>query len=375
MYKQLEYLRENTTMVRGQTFRIDLPESGLLSCIALSVTGNCTPNATLVDINWRLQDLMRRIEVIGNGATVIKSYDWKNADFFHWLHCGNSPMNTWRNYAANSQMEYLMLLFGRYPGDPDYGLDLSKWDNVELRVTNASSATYHSADFSSSILQMFHRDHPSGYRGCLRTEVWREWTTVADETRYFILPTEFPLGGVYVRALPAVTLGIANTGFANLMDDLDFSQAGGVKRIYKGGLDDLALVNHYELGHELIVGGESFRNADQGFDIGLGRTLKRGFAATSHSGAALATWASPTADLTGNTFTAENFDGNASLSFIASGYAYQNHGYLWHSKDLSPDTLLDPRQVGDVLLNVHTRNAAASAAGTNQVILERLADK
>jgi hypothetical protein len=48
---------------------------------------------------------------------------------------------------------------------------------------------------------------------------------------------------------------------------------------------------------------------------------------------------------------------------------------LWFAHDLSVDKLLDPKVVGDVLLNLHVRDAASAAAGTNTVVLERLVSR
>jgi len=372
MYKQLDYIREGVTMTRGQTYRIDLPESGLLSALFLKLSAPCTNGATLADELWRLQDHLTTLEVIGNGATVIKSADWKNFAYLHFLRNKVTPLGAWRNYATNTQFEYLMVLFGRYLFDPDYGLDLSRWDSVEFKLTNTSSSTYHGSDITASIMAAYQRDHAGGFRGYLRTEKWREWTTVANETQYLVLPTEYPIAGIYLRALPDTTSGATDTSFENLMYDIDFSIEGGTKQVYKGGLDDLALIDYYMQGAQVLTGGHIDINADRAVDIGIGRVL--GWAGTSGSkdGSGSSTVPTIEADSTSNTLKMETREADSPFHFLFQGYAFQNTVALWHSPMLDPAELLSPTKESEAKLNILTRNASSAADGTNQVILDRV---
>lgn len=359
-------------MVRNQTYRIDLPETGLLSSLLLKVTGPTVSGATLADELWRILDFIDSIEVIGNGATVIKSLEGKHFHFLNWLHQGIVPPHFWRNYATNTQFEYFLINFGRSLGDPDYGLDLSRWDNVELRIANTATATYYGSDFTLSILQSYLRDTPGGFRGYLRSELWREWTTVQNETKYFTLPTEYPISTLALRALPDTTAGLSDTGFSNLMDDIDFSIQGGTKQVYKGGLDDLIVMNYLERGAEIITSGEADVNADRGIDVGVGRMFGWSGVSGSRDGAVSATVPTMLGDATDNTISFEAREADSPVEFMVRGMGFQNTGYLVHAHDLDPAKMIDPRQVGDVRLNIRTRDTAASADGTNQVILERL---
>jgi hypothetical protein len=372
MYKQLEYLREGVTMTRGQTYKIDLPETGMVSGLFLKLSAPSTSNATLAATPWRLQDLLGTLEVIANGSTIIKSADWKNFSFLHFLKSGVGEMSAWRNYATNTQFENLLVLFGRSLWDPDYGLDLSKYDNVEFRLTNSSSATYHSDDITASLMLAYLREHTGGFRGHIRTEKWREWTTVANETKYFTLPTEFPYCGIYLRALPDETSGVNDTGFANLMSDIDFKIGGGTKQVYKGGLDDLALMNYYELGKMAQVGGLLAATADHGFSVSLGRVLHRATASGSKDGSGSSTVPTIEADETDGYIKPESAEADSPIEFIFEGYGYQYSAWLHRSPELAPDTLLVPQQAGEITLNVMTANSASAADGTNQVILERV---
>ncbi len=372
MYVQHEYLRENVTMTRNQTYRIDFPKTGLLSAMLLKLSAPCVSGATLADPLWRLRDHIGLVEVIGNGATIIKSAKLVHLDYLSWLRGGVPRTYQWRNYATNTQYEYVLVLFGREVGDRDYGLDLSKWDNVELRITNTATASYYGDDITLSILCSYLRDHAAGFRGYLRTELWREWTTVSDEWKYFTLPIELPIAGVYVRAFPDQTNGVMDTNFANLMYDIQFYTAGGTKTIYNGGLDDLAILNYYMDNAIGLVGGHADINADVGVPISLGRVFGRATASGSLDGAGSATIPTIKGDLTDGDFVAETREADSPIEFIFMGYAYEYSGHLWHARTLAPDELLDPRVSGETTLNIHTRSGAAYADGLNQVVLDRL---
>lgn len=372
MYWQNEYLREGVTMTRGQTYRIDLPKTGMLSGIMIKATAPAFSGLGLTGGSWRLLDYLTTIEVIANGATVVKSLLAKHLHYLHLLKHGSVPPSWWRNYATNTQQETIPLYFGRKLYDTGYGLDLSKYDNVELRITNTASAATHGADLTASFLLTYLRDAPAGFNGYLRSELWREWATVQNATQYLVLPSEFPLAGIHLRALPAVTSGASNTGFANLMDDIDFSMAGGTKQIFKGGLDDLALVNHLEDGRDVFTSGLADVNADAGIDVSIGRMF--GWSGISGSKDGAVSTAVPTmiADATDNTVSFENREADSPIEFLTRGMAYMNMCHLWNSPTLDPDTLLDPKRDGECRLNIHTRDLAAAASGTADVVLERL---
>lgn len=372
MYKQLEYLREAVAMTLGETYQLDLPKTGRLSGFILKLSAPCTSGATLAVATWRLLDFISKIEVIANGATVIKSLTGIQAMFYAWKHQGIVPPHFWRNYATNTQFEYIPILFGRFLGDPDYGLDLERFDNLELRITNNSSATYHSSTISVSVLQTFIRESANPFKGYIRSELWREWTTVSDETQYFILPTEYPICGIDLRALPPVTSGLSNTGFANLMDDIDFSIQGGTKKLYKGGLDDLIVQNYLERGAEIITSGLADINADRGIDVGIGRMFGWSGISGSKDGAVSATIPTMLADATDNTIAFEAREADSPVEFICRGMGFQNVGWLLHNQDLLPELAIDPNRDGECRLNIHTRSGATYASGTNQVLLERV---
>ncbi len=372
MYKQLEYLRESKGITRNTTFRIDLPESGMLSALMLRFDADAVSGATATNKNWRLIDHITKIEIIANGATVVKSYTGFQLQYIFYLSQGIVPPHFWRNYATNTQMEYLPILFGRFLNDPEFGLDLSKFDNVELRITNTGSSTFYGGDLRLSIVQSYLRDAPGGFQGYIRSEEWRKWTTAQNGIEYFTLPTEYPISGLYLRALPANTNGVMDTGFYNLMWDLDLSIGGGQKQLYKAGLDDLIVMNYIEKGFELFTSGQVYGTADYGKDVGIGRIFGWSGISGSKDGAVSSVIPTIEADLSNSVLKPEAYEGDSPISFLFRGMAYHNCAFLTHAPNLEPDLMLNPAEVGDIRLNVQTRDSSSAASGENSIFLDRV---
>lgn len=372
MYTQKEYLREGVTMVRNQTYRLDLPKSGLLSSLLFKLSASCASGATLSVANWRLEDYLTKVEIIGNGATIIKSLDVAHLQFMAWLNQGIVPPHYWRNYATNTQFAYFMVMFGRFIGDPNYGLDLSRFDSVELRVTNTATSTYYGTDITASILQTYMRELPGSFAGYVRSEEFRKWTTVQNATEYLLLPTEYPISRVVLRAVPSNTNGVFDTNPQNLMSDIDFSFNGRTKQVYKGGFDDLLVQNYMERGAEVLVGGQLDGTADYGKPISVARGFNWGGISGSKDGAVSSTIPTIEADPTDGYIKPEAREADSPIMFLYRGMGYEYSTWLHNSPDLSLESLIDPANAGEINLDIQTANASTAASGTNTVILERL---
>jgi hypothetical protein len=319
-----------------------------------------------------LLDFLGKLEVIANGATIVKSLDVKHLHFLSWLHQGIVPPHFWRNYATNTQFEYFLVNFGRFSGDPDYGLDLGRYDSCELRITNSGSATYFSTDMSVAVLQTFIRDAPGTFKGYVRSEEWRKWTTVQNETQYLLLPTEYPISLIALQSVPHATNGMFDTNSQNLMYAIDLSKQGGTLEIFQGGMDELFVLNYLERGAEIITGGQADLTADKGIDVGIGRMFNWSSSSSSKDGTVSTVDATMVADATDGTVAFEARLADHPIEFLARGMGYMDFAWLWHNDDLNPAGFLDPKNDGECRLNIQTRDAASAAGGTNTVVLERL---
>lgn len=372
MFWQREYVRENIAMTLNGTYKLDLPEHGLLGSLLIRITGSQASAYGQTGGDWRIIDKISKISVLLNGSTICKSLTGYQAQAIAVHDQGVVPPGAWRNYATNMQSEYFLINFGRKLFDPLVGLDLSKFNNVELQVENiATSATF--SDLTISILAYYQRDPVAeAFIGHLRTEEWRAWTTVQDETKYNDLPTEHTLRRIMLQAIPSVDSdNVEETNMANLMDDIELSLDTGQVRIYKGGIDDLMRENFLDLGRPLIVGGAPYMSADKGIDISLGYVLFGAWGAGSADGAGAATIATLETARTSFTQKPETYEADSPIAVMFVGMAPFLTALFRFDFDPDPTTWLNPDLRKTVKLNIHTRLSSSADNGRNAIVLDR----
>ena len=372
MFWQREYVREGASMALNDTYRLDLPEFGLLGSLLVRVSGNEISGYGQGAHDWRIVDEISKVVVLLNGATVAKSLTGYQVKALEYYDQGVIAPGDWRNYASNTQFEYFLINFGRWFQDADYGLDLAKFNNVEIQITNTATASDFTS-FSVSIMGMYLRDAPSGqFKGFLRSEEWKTWTTVSDETKYNDLPTEFPLRRIMLQAIPDQDSDFVNeTNMSNLMEDIELALDTGQTRIYKGGIDDLMRENYLVLGKPAFVGGQTYMLADDGIDISLGRTIGYAGITVSKDGAGSATIATLAADELNGTLKPETYEADSPINVVAFGFAPFYTALFDFEVGYDPMTWLDPNSRKTVKLDIHTRSGAAYADGRNAIVLDR----
>jgi hypothetical protein len=374
MYFQDEILRESVSLPLNETYTLELPDNGLLSSLIIRFYGYQAEGAPLAASHlWRLIDFISQLEVIVNGATVVKSLTGTQAQFLTFMDQRVIAPTKWAEYSATYQREYVVINFGRQMNDKDIALDLSKFDSAELRIRNTATSTYWGG-ITCNIVARWVRDYPTSPIGYMRSERWRSWTTVANETKYLELPTELTIRRVVLQAWPAVdsTTLQEKTSMFNLMRDIELSLRTGVLRVFKGSLLDLVFENAFDMGVIPITGGWTYHTADKAFYTGLGYVDAVAIAAGSMSGSGASTVATILGDNNAGTQKPETKETNVLIGFLAKGVGYHNCGYVRFDYDPNPFTWLDPMTERAVLLNITTADSSAAAGGNNYVILDRL---
>ena len=373
MYFQDEYLRESDGATRNATYKLGLPDTGILGSLYIRLHGKPETGNPFAAVNkWRLIDYLDKFEIILNGSTVCKSLTGLQAQFVSFMDQGTVMPAKWEEYSQPTLRDYLVINFGREFNDTDLGLDLSRFGGVELQITNSCATADWQDDLKWTVMAHWLREPDVPVKGYMRTEQWRQWTTVADEIKYLNLPTEHTLRRIILQAIPGVDASyIENTSLFNLMDDIDLSLKTGVLRVYKGGLDDLLYMNVLDLGVQPITGGWTYHTADKGWNSGLGYVDAMAVAAGSKDDAGATV--PVTVEGARNSFTqkSETYEADTLIGYLAKGIAYNNCGFFRFDHNPNPQTWLDPLQRRTVQLNIHTKNSAAAAGGTNTVILDR----
>jgi len=189
------FLSERSFTANQCTEVIDLPKRGIISNLIietynLSGTQKC---------NTFSQDTITKVEVIGNGSTVIQSLTGTQLQ----------ASQSWDDGQISADKElvpsggcyaYFDIRFGRYVGDPLYALDCSKWSSLELKITYDvdAGATQGTTGFTDDYgkLSIYGLFSPDGAGletiGYLKKAQKKTWTTVADATDELSLPTDYP---------------------------------------------------------------------------------------------------------------------------------------------------------------------------------------
>ncbi|GAI08500.1 unnamed protein product, partial [marine sediment metagenome] len=228
---QWEYLREDADMDRNSTYKIDLPENGYLSAIQFRISATGKSGAFAETLNWRISDFIDKIEIVGNGSTIIKSITGNVLQALQAFDTGITTLDYWQSYGAGTKRFNVMLLFGRHMFDMIYGLDLARWDSVELRITNSATSDHMDTDFAVSTLCYYWRGDFAGFTNYFKTEEWRKWTTVRNETKYLELPTENKIRRIVIQAYPNVDdNNVEKTNIFSIAQDIELSLKTGVLR-------------------------------------------------------------------------------------------------------------------------------------------------
>lgn len=361
-------------MTLDNTYQLDLPKNGLLGSIVLYMYGAQASGLGQSGGRYRITDYITKIEIIGDGATVIKSISGKQAQAIGFLDQGVPMPDMVRMYATNEQRAYFVLNFGRFMTDTEYGLDLSRWKNVEIKITNDATSSQFSA-LAVTIQDYYLRDGATGqFKGYIASEKWREYVPVAGETKYLELPTDYLIRRIILNPYPGFN-GSTNEWYdslSNLMYNIELSFNTGNDRVWKDGFQQLMACNYLENGNYVITNALTYALADKALDIGLGYTFAVAIAPASKSGSAAAVDHTINADISNNLVVSENYEADICKYMIGQGMGYMQCGLFRFDQDLNPATWLDTKVKDVVKLDITTRSTATVTSAKNSVIVERL---
>lgn len=199
----------------AQTEVFDLPKKGIISNLLIEIQAKS--GSTNIDVF--VHDIITKVEVIGNGSTVIQSLSGRQIQASQARDDHQLPMD--KEYSPSGTCwGYFDIRFGRYPGDPKYALDCSKWDSLELKVTYAvaAGATIDTTGFTAAsgkigITGLYSPDgaglSPVGY---IKKEQKKTYTSSALGSEDLELPTDFPFRRIILET--ATRLSSVYGGFA-----------------------------------------------------------------------------------------------------------------------------------------------------------------
>jgi len=374
MYRRVEALRKSATLNIGETFTLLLPEHGLLSSLMLHIRGTPVTDSMNAIEKWRMLDWISKIEVIGNGSTIIKSFTGRVAHFLNWKDGGGAAPDKHFNYGSSTKRFHVPVNFGRFLGDLLYGLDLTPWKSVELKITNDGSSTYFTGNLSADIFALWVHDPPSGaFQKYFRTEEWRSLVTVQAKTEYLDLPEEGQLRRLALQVDPAVdsTTKAADTTLYNVLNNIKLTKKTGSDIIFDSSLRDLWYWEYFAKGRDLLQPLEPYHTTAYGIRTGLGQTLGEAGLRLPQSG-------------TQNTYGTGIWPGDDSSTLrrgvasdptqdalLVMGLSLENCAAFDFNEPDEESSYLDLKSEGTVQMQLYTADSASADNGTIRVMLDR----
>jgi len=135
MYFKEQRLEKAKASTFASTHTVELPETGILDSMSLyfrATTSSPAQNNAPGNIHHHIT----KIEIIANTDKILYSLTGEQAIAKAFRKMGALPPMKVNEYNGKSQDLLIPIFFGRKYKDGKYALDLSKWDKVELKVTN-----------------------------------------------------------------------------------------------------------------------------------------------------------------------------------------------------------------------------------------------
>jgi hypothetical protein len=371
---EIRKLIPETTWTYGATVRTVLPDKGMLSSLIIHMNATPVNDARIAIAKWRLMDYISELKVLVNGSKVDQQLNGRMAHWFQWADGGPAITDQVHNYGTSTNRFHTVINFGRYLKDDQFGLDLSRYDSVELRIANDAASTVYSAFGTPEIFGVFLRDAPAGaFKGHVRRELFREWTTVADETKYVKLQEEGQLRRIAFKVDSDLDSNQkSETQLYNVLYNLRLTHRAKELELYDGNLRDLWYLNAFENGKDVIVGAETYHSDNKGFLTGLGQTLYKAGAYISHDGGQSAYAPDITPGEDGDTQSRQCDGDSDQTSLLLAGLALEGVAEWRYDTYGDITRVCNLAQEKPVELEVKTRNSASAADGTIQVYTDRI---
>ena len=186
-------------------FRKDLPKSGAYSALDIGIR---VTNGSTSAVNLDILDIIKHISLVMNGNDY--RFHVKGQDLYrhHWMKNGRPMPVNFDESGSAVQEVWFRLPFGRFLGDPMFGLNLDRFNNVQLQIDydatllgSAAVTTFTSGTFTVTIIahQFPYSSRPS-FRGMLGCREFYTATSAASGDIVEDLPSSVPVLGLVVAA-------------------------------------------------------------------------------------------------------------------------------------------------------------------------------
>lgn len=188
-------------------YRKDLPKAGAYSALDIGIR---LTNGSTSAINMDLLDAIKRISLVCNG----NDYRWhlSGQEMFrwYWIKHGKPMPYIWTEAASGVNECWFRMEFGRFIGDPLYGLDLARFDNVQVNIDYdatlfggaVANTTFTTGTFTVTLMahQFPYAKRPS-FRAMLGVREFYNTTSAASGDIVQNMPSANPISTLAVMAI------------------------------------------------------------------------------------------------------------------------------------------------------------------------------
>jgi len=187
-------------------FRKDLPMAGAYSGldVGIRITNGAT-SARDMDV----LDIIKRVSLVMNGTDY--RVHIKGQDLFrhYWMKHGRPMPYTWNETGGAVQEVWFRLAFGRFLGDTQLGLDLSRFNNAQVQIDYdctvwgaVAATTFATGTFAVTLIaHEFPPNQRPAFRSMITLREFWNGTSAASGDYVQVLPSSDPVLAVSVSCL------------------------------------------------------------------------------------------------------------------------------------------------------------------------------
>ena len=165
--------------------------------------------------------VIKKIEVV-DGSDVLVSLTGMEAQAKHFFDLGVPPVNFLTSFDANQSVASFILLFGRYPWDEEMGLDPTKFNNLQIKITH-DLALGGCGTPTAATLQIYAGlfTQAAALKAFIQSREVYAYTLVASAYEYVELPRDLILRRLIVQSRAADKALNTQLGEIKLSEDHD----------------------------------------------------------------------------------------------------------------------------------------------------------
>ena len=155
-------LKTDWVLAQATSDKFVLPEKGMLSALMIRLQSTLAAEISNYNNPYPMQRITLR--VLGNGTKEIVDLRGRQLQAMNFWDTGEMPLDLLNVLIGSVIPQYAFIPFGRYIGDPRYGLDLSRFAaGVEFEETNTFQSTKYTANSDKlTVWGLFRKDPEAG---------------------------------------------------------------------------------------------------------------------------------------------------------------------------------------------------------------------